>query len=67
MNYDIPSPGEIPFIDTSFLSQDTTISKGIGDLPFYCVPAAFMQAISQAMDHHFENIPLNTNESGMRG
>jgi len=57
--YDIPSPGEIPPIKVDFVRTDTAISKGIGDLPFSCVPAAYVQAVSQAMDHHFENIPLD--------
>jgi CO/xanthine dehydrogenase Mo-binding subunit len=61
-NYGIPSPGEIPAIMTSFIRTDTTISKGIGDLPFCCVPAAFIQAVSQAMNHDFENIPLTISE-----
>jgi len=41
-----------------FLHSNATIHKGIGDLPFCCVPAAYVQAVSQAMDHHFEKIPL---------
>jgi len=61
-SYDIPSPEEIPPIEIDFIKNDTTIYKGIGDLPFSCVPAAYVQAVSQAMDHHFEKIPLDTNE-----
>ena len=61
-DYDIPSPAEIPPIEVGFISTDSLISKGIGDLPFACVPAAYVQAVSQAMDHHFENIPLCAHE-----
>ena len=60
--YDIPSPAEIPHIEVDFIRIDTSVSKGIGDLPFSCVPAAYVQAVSQAMDHHFENIPLGAHE-----
>jgi CO/xanthine dehydrogenase Mo-binding subunit len=57
-NYDIPSPHEIPPISTQFISDNNDEMKGIGDLPFSCIPAAYVQAVSQAMDHHFESIPL---------
>ncbi|MDR0998474.1 MAG: molybdopterin-dependent oxidoreductase [Treponema sp.] len=56
--YDIPSPGEIPPIRIDFLPNDGADPKGIGDIPFNCVPAAYVQAVSQAMDHRFGKIPL---------
>jgi CO/xanthine dehydrogenase Mo-binding subunit len=56
--YDIPSPMEIPPIRIDFLRNDGLNPKGIGDLPFSCVPAAYVQAVSQAMDHRFGKIPL---------
>jgi CO/xanthine dehydrogenase Mo-binding subunit len=56
--YDIPSPGEIPPVHIDFIWNDSGEPKGIGDLPFSCVPAAYAQAMSQAMDHHFQSIPL---------
>jgi CO/xanthine dehydrogenase Mo-binding subunit len=57
-NYDIPSPSEIPPIYIDFIWNDSGAPRGIGDLPFACVPAAYAQAVSQAMDHHFQSIPL---------
>jgi CO/xanthine dehydrogenase Mo-binding subunit len=57
-NYDIPSPGEIPSVHIDFIWNDTNEPKGIGDLPFCCVPAAYVYAVSQVMDHHFQSIPL---------
>jgi len=36
--------------------------KGIGELPFTCIPAAFIQAVSQAMDCCFNTIPLKRND-----
>ena len=58
--FNIPAPEEIPPVEVDFLHSSSPASKGIGDLPFSCVPAAYIQAVSQAMDHHFERIPLET-------
>jgi CO/xanthine dehydrogenase Mo-binding subunit len=56
--YNIPSPKEIPPIRIEFLRNNGADPKGIGELPFNCVPAAYVQAVSQAMDHRFGKIPL---------
>jgi CO/xanthine dehydrogenase Mo-binding subunit len=61
-NYAIPSPSGIPPVNITFFSGDTADPKGIGELPFTCIPAAFLQAVSQAMDHSFRSIPLNRKE-----
>jgi CO/xanthine dehydrogenase Mo-binding subunit len=55
--YGIPGPGEIPPIHIDFLWNDAVAPKGIGELPFGCVPAAYIQAVSQALDHPFQRIP----------
>ena len=57
-NFTIFSPAEIPPIHIDFFSEDLTEPKGISELPFTCIPAAFLQAVSQAMDHSFKTIPL---------
>jgi CO/xanthine dehydrogenase Mo-binding subunit len=57
-DYGIPNPGEIPLIHIDFLWNSATEPKGIGDLPFSCVPAAYIQAISQAIDQCCTRIPL---------
>jgi len=59
-NFDIPGPSEIPPIFIDFIWNSSDEPKGIGDLPFTCVPAAYLQAVSQAMDHSFESIPLKS-------
>jgi CO/xanthine dehydrogenase Mo-binding subunit len=59
INYKIPAPAELPPIRIDFLWNDTGAPKGIGELPFTCIPAAWLQAVSQAMDHHFQRIPLS--------
>ena len=67
-DYDISAPSEIPPINVDFIWNDAADPKGIGDLPFCCVPAAYVQAVSQAMDHPFEKIPLDARdiwEAGM--
>ena len=62
-NFKIFSPMEIPPIHVKFLEEDASDdAKGIGDLPFTCIPSAFLQAVSQAMDHGFKSIPLRRND-----
>jgi CO/xanthine dehydrogenase Mo-binding subunit len=60
-NFSIPSPVNIPPIHVEFFGN-TGESKGIGELPFTCIPAAFIQAVSQAMDYGFKSIPLKRND-----
>jgi CO/xanthine dehydrogenase Mo-binding subunit len=62
LNYALSSPAEVPPIYIDFLWNDTVNPKGIGELPFHCVPAAYVQAVSQAMDHPFEKIPLTSRD-----
>jgi CO/xanthine dehydrogenase Mo-binding subunit len=57
-HYELPRPQDIPPIHIDFVWNDTVNSRGIGELPFNCVPAAYVQAVSQAMDYPFETIPL---------
>jgi CO/xanthine dehydrogenase Mo-binding subunit len=57
-NFTIFSPVEIPPIYINFFSEDKTEPRGVSDLPFTCIPAAFLQAVSQAMDHDIKTIPL---------
>ncbi|MDR2186125.1 MAG: xanthine dehydrogenase family protein molybdopterin-binding subunit [Treponema sp.] len=61
-NYSILSLREIPPIHIDFIWNDTVNPKGIGELPFNCIPAAYVQAVSQAMDYPFEKIPLTAKD-----
>jgi len=61
-NFDIPGPAEIPPIHIEFIESDQNEPKGIGDLPFSCIPAAYVQAVSQAMNHHFQSIPIKAQD-----
>ena len=61
-NFDIPGPAEIPPIMIDFIGGRHVEPKGIGDLPFSCIPAAYVQAVSQAADHCFRSIPLSTRD-----
>jgi CO/xanthine dehydrogenase Mo-binding subunit len=61
-HYSILSPREIPPIHVDFIWNDTVTPKGIGELPFNCIPAAYVQAVSQAMDYPFEKIPLTAKD-----
>jgi CO/xanthine dehydrogenase Mo-binding subunit len=60
--YGLVSPEEVPPIHIDFLLNDNAAPKGIGELPYSCVPAAYVQAVSQAMDHPFEKIPLSARD-----
>jgi len=53
---------DIPVLSVEFMSAGNSETKGIGELPFTCIPAAFLQAVSQAMDHCYKNIPLRRKE-----
>ncbi|MDR2518748.1 MAG: xanthine dehydrogenase family protein molybdopterin-binding subunit [Spirochaetaceae bacterium] len=57
--YDIPPPSDIPPIRVSFIKRESSRAKGIEELPFSTVPAAYIQSVSQALDHPFEAIPLH--------
>lgn len=60
--YNIPVPRDIPSIHIDFIWNDVVTPKGIEELPFSCVPAAYVQAVSQALDHNFEKIPLDARD-----
>ncbi|MDR0403032.1 MAG: xanthine dehydrogenase family protein molybdopterin-binding subunit [Treponema sp.] len=59
--YSLPVPEEIPPITIDFQWSDGN-PRGIGELPFSTVPAAYAQAVSQAMDHHFTTLPISAAE-----
>jgi len=61
-NFAIPSPADIPPIYIDFINSGGKDPKGIGELPFTCIPAAFLQAVSQAMDYCYKSIPLKRND-----
>ncbi|MCL2440289.1 MAG: molybdopterin-dependent oxidoreductase [Treponema sp.] len=61
-NFNFFSPLDMPPVKIEFLLSDTSEAKGIGELPFNCIPAAFLQAVSQAMDHCYKSIPLKKND-----
>ncbi|MDR2793659.1 MAG: molybdopterin-dependent oxidoreductase [Treponema sp.] len=66
-NYDIPSsidipPIEVQFLDTKEKKGKDEYPKGIGELPFCTIPAAYVQAVSQSLDYTFERIPLCTED-----
>jgi CO/xanthine dehydrogenase Mo-binding subunit len=60
--YELPNLRTIPPIHIDFIFNDTASPKGIGDVPFNCVPAAFVQAVSQAIDHPFDRLPVTARE-----
>jgi CO/xanthine dehydrogenase Mo-binding subunit len=61
-NFLIPSPVDIPPINIDFLEGEDDETKGVGELPFTCIPAAFLQAVSQAMNYSFKSIPIKSKD-----
>jgi CO/xanthine dehydrogenase Mo-binding subunit len=57
-NYQMLLARDVPPIYIDFSKNDSAAPRGIGELPFNCIPAAYVQAVSQALDHPFERIPL---------
>ncbi|MDR3325012.1 MAG: molybdopterin-dependent oxidoreductase [Spirochaetaceae bacterium] len=59
--YQILPVSETPPISIDFIEEPEKGAQNEDDLeslPFCVVPAAYTQAISQAVDHHFERIPI---------
>jgi CO/xanthine dehydrogenase Mo-binding subunit len=51
----------IEFIESSSNPRGNT-ARGIGELPYSCIPASYVQALSQALDETFTSIPLRPEE-----
>jgi CO/xanthine dehydrogenase Mo-binding subunit len=62
LTYELPNLRETPPIHIDFIFNDGASPKGIGDIPFNCVPAAFVQAVSQAVDHPFDRLPVTARD-----
>jgi CO/xanthine dehydrogenase Mo-binding subunit len=60
--YGMIGPEDIPPIHIDFVWNDTINPTGIGELPFNCIPAAYVQAVSQAVDYPFEKIPVTAGD-----
>jgi len=53
----------LPFIGIEFMdSERTTVSKGLGELPFLTIPAAFHSALTQALGVEPRQLPLSGSE-----
>ena len=52
---------DYPPINVDFLWSEGK-SRGIGELPFALIPAAYAQALSQALDCHFNHYPVDTGD-----
>ncbi|QQO08052.1 xanthine dehydrogenase family protein molybdopterin-binding subunit [Breznakiella homolactica] len=60
--YNIPASQDLPPIHIDFAWNDTVNPRGIGELAFSCIPAAYAQAVSQAADYSFESIPITAKD-----
>ena len=53
----------LPFMGVEFIdSERTTVSKGLGELPFLTIPAAFHSALTQALGVEPRQLPLAGSE-----
>ncbi|HCM25986.1 MAG TPA: xanthine dehydrogenase [Treponema sp.] len=59
LSYDLAVPSEAPPVRIDFTWNDSSVPKGIGELPFSCVPAALVQAVSQAAGRGLGEIPID--------
>ena len=59
--YSLPLSEEIPPVHIDFQWSEGA-PKGIGELPFNTIPAAYVQAVSQALDYPFEELPVSSAE-----
>lgn len=59
LGYRMMQVSESPPIKIDFSWNDSTVPKGIGELPFSSVPAAFAQAVSQAVGVAFDDLPID--------
>ncbi len=59
LSYETLPLAEVPPILVEFLEAERrSPAKGLGELPFDTVPAAFLSAVSQAAGIHFTTLPL---------
>jgi CO/xanthine dehydrogenase Mo-binding subunit len=60
-NYQILPTSETPPISIDFIEEDDKNMQDeneLESLPFSVIPSAYTQAITQAVNHHFERIPI---------
>jgi CO/xanthine dehydrogenase Mo-binding subunit len=60
-DYPVPRMEELIPIGIDFLWSEGN-PKGIGELPFNTIPAAYAQALSQALDYPFQNYPVSSED-----
>ena len=66
-DFEILGAVEMPPVEIGFIPSDSEHPKGVGDLPFACVPAAYLQAVSQALDRRLLSIPLKARDVWLGG
>ncbi|MDR1144008.1 MAG: molybdopterin-dependent oxidoreductase [Spirochaetaceae bacterium] len=59
--YPLPRMEKAPEAGIDFLWSEGK-SRGVGELPFYTVPAAYVQALSQALDYPFQAYPVSSGD-----
>jgi CO/xanthine dehydrogenase Mo-binding subunit len=60
IQYRLPATSSIPSVSVILSRRDGAEENPdtLGELPYCVFPAAYLQALTQACDHHFETIPV---------
>jgi CO/xanthine dehydrogenase Mo-binding subunit len=63
-DYGLPRPSSLPAVEIAFSADDGEEAgiEAVNELPYCVIPAAYMQALTQSCDHHFEAIPVNARD-----
>ena len=68
LSYCLLRPAQLPPISVDLYEPDRRVkSKGIGELPFDTIPAAFLQAVAQAAGAPFFSLPIGPEELARAG
>jgi isoquinoline 1-oxidoreductase beta subunit len=68
LSYCLLRPAQLPPISVDLYEPDRRVkSKGIGELPFDTIPAAFLQAVAQAAGAPFFSLPIGPEELSRAG
>ncbi|MDR2344004.1 MAG: molybdopterin-dependent oxidoreductase [Spirochaetaceae bacterium] len=63
-DYRIPPPSSIPPVKLTICERSAAEENAevIRELPYCVIPAAYLQALTQACDHHFQSIPVSARD-----
>ncbi|MDR0383370.1 MAG: molybdopterin-dependent oxidoreductase [Spirochaetaceae bacterium] len=62
--YALPKTSAFPAVNIYFYerSGEDADTEAVNELPYCVIPAAYTQALTQAVGHHFESVPVNARD-----